>query len=112
LEFTLDDYNAVRYEELGLICERENQMSKYSVLALFLGVSAVAGTTPVTDIYSDSLTINKSAAEIPQSLDAAPGTAVAVKEFDPELDGQESSDAAAIVKAAKPAPKKSARKKK
>lgn len=87
-------------------------MKILGVLALFVGVYSIAGTTPATDVYSDSLTINRSSAEVPGSLEASPGAAVAGADFDPELDGQESPKAAEIVKAAKPAPKKSARKKK
>ena len=73
-------------------------MGIMSVLALLWGVCAYAGTTPANDIYSDSLTIQRSSAEVPGSLEAS------------RSDEQPIESVSDLVESAKPKAKKSARK--
>ncbi|MBS1960389.1 MAG: hypothetical protein JST80_13005 [Bdellovibrionales bacterium] len=85
-------------------------MGKISIIVLLLSTSAYATTTQpsavndTNDIYSDSLKIEKSSAEVPDSLEAS------VKENDPELDGQPIESVADIAAKSAPKAKKSAKK--
>lgn len=96
-------------------------MKILGVLGLFGSLSAYAVTTPATDIYSDSLTIERASAEVPGSLEASrsgagtgdtSGEAVdldtaATAEFNDEQPMESVSE---VVKASKPKAKKAARK--
>jgi hypothetical protein len=96
-------------------------MKILGVLGLFGSLSAYAITTPANDIYSDSLTIERASAEVPDSLEASnlgatPGPSDASVDLDTAAtadiqDDEALESASQVVKAAKPKAKKTARNK-
>lgn len=80
-------------------------MNILGVIALFWGVQAYAVTSPTSDIYSDSLTIQRSSAEIPQSFDATITADLAAD----TTDEQPIESVSDLVESARPKAKKSAK---